>query len=163
MRTLQIIFVFLIIQSSALASKDQDTIIPSKNKFKNSSIFVPRITNETELVTLFMDYLKTGKKTIGFLHQDELDMIEEKKLTEKRFFLDEYKIISVGKRQAIVKTFTSKGAGLSCKILTLRYYKNMYGFLYLVPGKVQKFEKKMGDITLKEVYINTWTSEKKCN
>ncbi len=163
MKILQLSFIFLIISSSVWANNEQDTIIPSKNKFKNDAIFIPKITDEKKLVTLFMDYLKAGKKTIGFLHQDELAMIGEIKLTEKRFFLNDYKIISVGKRQAIVKTFTSRGVGLSCKILTLRYYKDMHGFLYLVPGKVQTFEKKMGDITLREVYINTWTSEKKCN
>lgn len=140
-----------------------DTIIPSKNKFVSNEIYVPKTLNTVKLITEFMDYLKAGKRTMGFLHEDELAMIEEKKLVEKRLFFDSYKIVSVGKRMAIVKVYTVRGASLSCKQLMLRYYPNMHGNYLLVPGKVQTFEKKMGDITLKTVYLNTWSSESTCN
>ena len=98
-----------------------------------------------------MDHLQAGKRTMGFLHEDELAMIEEKKLVEKRLFFDSYKIVSAGKRMAIIKIYTVRGASISCKQLMLRYYQNMHGNFYLVPGKVQTFEKKMGDVTLKTV------------
>jgi hypothetical protein len=109
-----------------------------------------------------MDHLKAGKRTMGFLHKDELAMIEEKKLTEKRMFFDSYQVVSLGKRMASIKVYTARGASISCKLITLRFYQNMHGHFYLVPGKVQKFEKKMGDVTLKEVFINTWTMESGC-
>jgi len=158
------LFISLYITSTALGyNHPQDTILPSQHKFTDQSIFIPKISDPKEFVTLYMEYLKKGKKTIGFVHPDELAMIDEKKLTEKKFFLSDYKIISIDSRHAVVKTFTAKGVGLSCAILNLRYYKNMYGFYYLVPGKVSKFEKKVGDITLQETYIDTWTQEKDCN
>ncbi len=140
----------------------KDTIIPSKHKFASNEVYVPKTYETTKLISLFMEYLKEGKRTIGFLHEDELAMIEEKKLTEKRLFFDSYEVISLGKRMATIKVYTVRGASISCKLLTLRYYQNMQGFFYLIPGKVETFEKKMGDITLKEVYINTWTSEAPC-
>ncbi len=140
-----------------------DTIIPSKHKFISDVVYVPKTLNTVKLITEFMDYLKAGKRTMGFLHKDELAMIEEKKLVEKRLFFDSYKVVSVGKRMAIIKVYTVRGASLICKQLMLRYYPSMHGFYYLVPGKVQTFEKKMGDITLKTVYLNTWSSESRCN
>lgn len=151
------------LNSNASISLPQDTIIPSKHKFASDEVYVPKTYEVTKLISLFFDYLKEGKRTIGFVHEDELAMIEEKKLTEKRMFFDSYQVISIGKRMATVKVFTARGASISCKLITLRYYQNMQGFFYLVPGKVEKFEKKMGDITLREVYINTWTSEAPCN
>lgn len=141
----------------------EDTIVPSKNKFVNDEVYVPKTLNTVKLITEFMDYLKAGKRTMGFLHEDELAMIEEKKLVEKRLFFDSYKVTSVGKRMAIIKVYTVRGASISCKQLMLRYYPSMHGFYYLVPGKVQIFEKKMGDVTLKTVYLNTWSSESRCN
>ncbi len=141
----------------------EDTIIPSKNKFVSDKVVVPKTLEAIKLIKLYMDHLQAGKRTIGFLHQDELEMIEEKKLVERRLFFDSYKVISVGKRMAIVKVYTVRGASLSCKQLMLRYYQNMHGYFYLVPGKVSTFQKKMGDITLKTVYIDTWTSESRCN
>ena len=141
----------------------EDTIIPSKHKFVSNEVYVPKTYEATKLISLFMEYLKEGKHTIGFVHEDELAMIEEKKLTEKRLFFDSYEVISLGKRLATIKVYTARGASISCKLLTLRYYQNMQGFFYLVPGKVETFEKKMGDITLKEVFLNTWTSESPCN
>lgn len=141
----------------------QDTILPSQHKFYDKTVFTPKLSDENKLINTYMDYLKAGKKTIGFVHEDELEMIPEKKLTEKKLFITDYQVISVTKREAVVKVVSAKGAILSCKLLTLRYYKNMHGFYYLVPGKIETFEKKLGDITLKEVYINTWTQEKSCN
>ncbi len=140
-----------------------DTIIPSKHKFASDKIYVPKTLNTVILITQFMDHLKAGKRTMGFLHKDELAMIEEKKLVEKRLFFDSYKVVSVGKRMAIIKTYTVRGASITCKQLMLRYYPNMHGHYLLVPGKVETFEKKMGDITLKTVYLNTWSSESRCN
>jgi len=140
-----------------------DTIIPSKNKFVNNKVVVPKTFEVIKLIKQYMEYLKAGKRTMGFLHQDELDMIDEKKLVEKRLFFDSYKVISIGKRMAIIKVYTVRGASITCKQLMLRYYQNMHGYFYLVPGKVLTFEKKMGDITLKTVYLNTWTSESRCN
>ena len=139
-----------------------DTIIPSKNKFASNVVYVPKTLNTVKLITEFMDHLKAGKRTMGFLHEDEVAMIGEKKLEEKRLFFDSYKVVSVGKRMAIIKVYTARGASISCKQLMLRYYPSMHGFYYLVPGKVQTFEKKMGDITLKAVYLNTWSSESRC-
>lgn len=139
-----------------------DTIIPSKNKFVDNKIYIPKTLNSVKLVSEFMDYLKAGKRTMGFLHEDELAMIDEKKLVEKRLFFDSYKIVSIGKRMATIKVYTVRGASLSCNQLMLRFYQNMHGFFYLIPGKVQTFEKKMGDITLKTVYLNTWTTECRC-
>ena len=141
----------------------EDTIIPSKHKFVNDKIYVPKTLNTVMLITQFMDHLKAGKRTMGFLHEDELAMIEEKKLVEKRLFFDSYKVVSVGKRMAIIKIYSARGASISCKQLTLRYYPNMRGNYLLVPGKVSTFQKKMGDITLKTVYLNTWTTESRCN
>lgn len=141
----------------------QDTILPSQHKFADKTVFVPKLNEESLFITMYMEYLKEGKKTIGFVHEDELDMIGEKKLSEKKLPFTEYQIVAITKREASVKVITARGASLSCKLLTLRFYKNMYGFYYLVPGKVETFEKKMGDITLKEVFISTWTSEKGCN
>ena len=140
----------------------EDTIIPSKNKFVSDKVYVPKTLNTVILITKFMEYLKAGKRTIGFLHPDELAMIEEKKLVEKRLFFDSYKVVSVGKRMAIIKVYSARGASISCKQLMLRYYPNMHGNYLLVPGKIQTFEKKMGDITLKTVYLNTWSSESRC-
>ena len=140
-----------------------DTIIPSKHKFASDKVYVPKTLNSVLLITEFMDYLKAGKRTIGFLHEDELAMIEEKKLVEKRLFFDSYKVVSIGKRMAIIKVYTVRGASISCKQLMLRYYPNMQGNYLLVPGQVSTFQKKMGDITLKTVYLNTWSSESRCN
>ena len=141
----------------------KDTIIPSKHKFVSDKIYVPKTLNTVMLITQFMDHLKAGKRTMGFLHEDELAMIEEKKLVEKRLFFNSYKIVSVGKRMAIIKVYSARGASITCKQLMLRYYPNMYGNYLLVPGKVETFQKKMGDITLKTVYLNTWSSESRCN
>ena len=167
MRFSLVIFVFLLslvtlISTAANITLPEDTIIPSKNKFFSNKIYVPKTLNTVKLVTEFMDHLKAGKRTMGFLHEDELAMIEEKKLVEKRLFFDSYKIVSIGKRMAIVKVYSARGASISCKQLMLRYYPSMHGFYYLVPGKVSTFQKKMGDITLKTVYLNTWTSESRC-
>jgi len=140
----------------------EDTIIPSKHKFTSHKVYVPKTLNTVILITEFMDHLKAGKRTMGFLHQDELAMIEEKKLVEKRLFFDSYKVVSIGKRMAIIKVYSARGSSISCKQLMLRYYPNMHGNYLLVPGKVQTFEKKMGDITLKTVYLNTWSSESRC-
>lgn len=140
----------------------EDTIIPSKNKFTSNKIYTPKTLNSVKLITEFMEYLKAGKRTMGFLHPDELEMIEEKKLVERRLFFDSYKVVSVGKRMAIIKVYTVRGASITCKQLMLRYYPNMHGNYLLVPGKVSTFEKKMGDITLKTVYLNTWSSESRC-
>ena len=148
---------------ATVISLPQDTVVPSKHKFASDVIFVPKTLHTTKLITLFMDHLKAGKRTIGFLHEDELAMIEEKDLTEKRLFFDSYQVVSLGKRMATIKVFTARGASISCKLITVRYYQNMFGHFYLVPGKVQKFEKKMGDVTLKQVFINTWTMESSCN
>lgn len=153
-------FVFLL--NSFFCVFAQDTILPSQHKFSDKTVFIPKLSDENKLVNTYMDYLKAGKKTIGFVHEDELEMIPEKKLTEKKLFITDYQIISITKREAVIKVVSAKGAVLSCKLLTLRYYKNMHGFYYLVPGKIETFEKKLGDITLKEVYINTWTQEKNC-
>jgi hypothetical protein len=141
----------------------QDTIIPSKHKFISNEVHVPKAFEAAKLVKQFMEYLKAGKRTIGFLHEDELDMIEEKKLTEKRLFFDSYQVVSIGKRMAMVKVFSARGTSITCKMLMLRYYQNMHGHYLLVPGKVEKFEKKMGDITIKKVFLNTWTTEQRCN
>lgn len=149
--------------TAATVTLSGDTIIPSKHKFVSNEIYVPKTYEATKLISMFMEYLKEGKHTIGFLHEDELAMIEEKKLTEKRLFFDSYEVVSLGKRMATIKVYTVRGASISCKLLTLRYYQNMQGFFYLVPGKVETFEKKMGDITLKEVFLNTWTAEAPCN
>ena len=140
----------------------EDTIIPSKNKFVSSKIYVPKTLNSVKLITEFMEHLKAGKRTMGFMHPDELEMIEEKKLVERRLFFDSYKVVSVGKRMAIIKVYTVRGASITCKQLRLRYYPNMHGNYLLVPGKVSTFEKKMGDITLKTVYLNTWSAESRC-
>jgi hypothetical protein len=140
----------------------EDTIIPSKNKFTSSKIYVPKTLNSVKLITEFMEHLKAGKRTMGFLHPDEVAMIEEKKLVERRLFFDSYKVVSVGKRMAIIKIYTVRGASITCKKLMLRYYPNMHGNYLLVPGKVSTFEKKMGDITLKTVYLDTWSSESRC-
>jgi len=140
-----------------------DTIIPSKNKFVSDKIYVPKTLNTVKLISEFMDHLQAGKRTMGFMHEDELAMIEEKKLEEKRLFFDSYKIVSVGKRMAIIQVYTVRGASISCKQLMLRYYPDMHGNYYLVPGKVETFQKKMGDITLKMVYLSTWSSESTCN
>ncbi|PJB14652.1 MAG: hypothetical protein CO118_07470 [Flavobacteriales bacterium CG_4_9_14_3_um_filter_32_8] len=164
-----ILSIFLVLSSVAInlnattITQPQDTIIPSKHKFISNEVFVPKTYEATKLISMFMDYLKEGKHSIGFVHEDELAMIEEKKLTEKRLFFDSYEVISLGKRMATIKVYTVRGASISCKLITLRYYQNMQGFFYLVPGKVETFEKKMGDITLKEVFLNTWTSESPCN
>lgn len=141
----------------------QDTILPSQHKFSDNTVFIPKFNDESKLVNTFMDFLKASKKTIGFVHEDELEMIPEKKLTEKKLFITDYQVISISKREAVVKVVSAKGAVLSCKLLTLRYYKNMHGFYYLIPGKVETIEKKLGDITLKEVFVSTWTQEKNCN
>lgn len=141
----------------------QDTILPSQHKFTDKTVFIPKLKEETIFITMYMEYLKEGKKTIGFVHKDELEMVEEKKLSEKKLSFTDYQIISITNRQASVKVITARGTNLSCKLLTLRFYKDMYGFYYLVPGKVETFEKKMGDITLREVFISTWTAEKNCN
>ena len=153
----------IVLKSNANIILPEDTIIPSKHKFTSNKIYVPKTLNSVKLITEFMEYLKAGKRTIGFLHPDELAMIEEKKLVEKRLFFDSYKVVSIGKRMAIIKVYSARGASISCKQLTLRYYPNMHGNYLLVPGKVSTFEKKMGDITLKTVYLNTWSSESRCN
>lgn len=148
--------------SAAVFVNPEDTIIPSEHKFISDEIYKPKAFSAATLVKQYMEYLKAGKHTIGFLHQDELDMIEEKQLTEKRLFFDSYKVISIGKRMAIVKVYTARGTSISCKQLMLRYYQNMQGHYLLVPGKVSTFEKKMGDITIKKVFLNTWTMEQRC-
>ena len=65
----------------------EDTIIPSKNKFVSSKIYVPKTLNTVILITQFMDHLKAGKRTMGFLHPDELAMIEEKNSLKDACFL----------------------------------------------------------------------------
>ena len=69
-----------------------DTIIPSKHKFASEEVYVPKTLHVPTLINQFMEYLKDGKRTIGFLHEDEIAMIGEKKLTEKRLFFDSYKV-----------------------------------------------------------------------
>lgn len=141
----------------------QDTILPSKHKFSSKEIFVPKIFDAASLVKKYMEYLKAGKRTMGFLHKDEVEMIGEKDLTEKRLFFDSYQVVSIGKRMAMVKVMSVRGTSITCKMLMLRYYQNMNGHYLLVPGKSEKFEKKMGDITLRKVFLNTWTSQQRCN
>lgn len=148
--------------NAAIFINPEDTIIPSEHKFASDEVYNPKAFDAATLVKKYMDYLQAGKRTMGFLHQDELDMIEEKKLTEKRLFFDSYKVVTIGKRMAIVKVYTARGTSISCKQLMLRYYQNMHGHYLLVPGKVSTFEKKMGDITLKRVFLNTWTMEQRC-
>lgn len=154
------LILFFFLASAVFA---QDTILPSQHKFEDKTVFVPKLNDETLLITMYMEYLKEGKKTIGFVHKDELEMTAEKKLSEKKLVFTDYQIVSITKREASVKVVTARGTNLSCKLLTLRFYKGMEGFYYLIPGKVETFEKKMGDITLKEVFISTWTAEKSCN
>lgn len=157
-------FILLIVISTSLYSQTKkDTIIPSKHKFKSIDTYVPKVMQASQLIQMYMSFLKDGKRTIGFVHQDELAMIEEKKLTEKKLFFDSYKVISTGKRMATIQVYSARGTNITCKMLMLRYYQNMSGYYYLIPGKVQTFEKKMGDITLREVFINTWTMESICN
>lgn len=141
----------------------QDTIIPSKHKFASSEVYVPKFFDAASLVKKYMEYLKAGKRTMGFLHKDDLEMIGEKNLKEKRLFFDSYKVVSIGKRMAMVKVLSARGTSITCKTLMLRYYQNMHGHYLLVPGKTEKFEKKMGDITLKTIFLNTWTMEQRCN
>ncbi len=148
--------------NAAVIANPTDTVVPSKHKFVSSQIYKPKAFSPAILVKQFMEHLKAGKHTIGFLHQDEIDMLGEKKLTEKRLFFDSYKVISIGKRMAIVKVYTARGTSISCKQLMLRYYQNMQGHYLLVPGKISRFEKKMGDITLKKVFLDTWTMEQRC-
>lgn len=159
------ITVFVVTTCSCYANTNlpQDTIIPSKHKFKSDEVYVPKTFDAATLIKQFMEHLKEGKRTMGFLHEDELAMIEEKKLTEKRLFFDSYQVVSIGKRMAMVKVLSARGTSISCKMLMLRYYQNMHGHYLLVPGKIEKFEKKMGDITIKKVFLNTWTMEKMCN
>ena len=154
---------FAIKLDTGVLTNPDDSITPSKNTFKNDVAFVPKISDEKAFIESYMEEMKKGNKLMGFLAEDELAMIEGDNLTEKRFFLDHYEIISYDRRVAKIKTFTAKGTSLSCKVIELRYYKNMYGHYNLLPGKVQYFERKMGDITLKRTYINTWYSEKICN
>lgn len=168
MRYCCIIFLFslslLTINSKAITiTIPGDTIIPSNHKFVSDKVDVPTSRDAIKLIKLYLEYLKEGKRTMGFVHKDDLDMIEEKKLVETRLFFDSYNVISIGKRMAVIKVYTVRGASISCKQIMLRYYPNMEGYYYLVPGKVQTFEKKMGDITLKTVFLNTWTSESTCN
>lgn len=163
MRIIVFISITLLFQNSVLAFTRQDTIIPSKHQFEDQKVRVPKLMQASQLIQFYMNFLKEGKKTIGFLHEDELAMVEEKKLTEKRLFFDSYKVISIGKRMAVIQVYSARGTAISCKKLILRYYQNMNGYFYLIPGKVQKFEKQMGDITLKEVFINTWTNESPCS
>ena len=163
MKVFAAILLFILLHNSSWAISDNDSIVPSKHKFESEEIFVPKLMQASQLIQAYMSFLKDGKRTMGFVHQDELAMIEEKKLTEKKLFFDSYKIISIGKRMAIVQIYSARGTSISCKKIVLRYYQDMHGHYYLIPGKVQKFEKKMGDITLKEVFINTWTSESLCN
>jgi len=160
---LTIVFNLVWINSNATILHQKDTIIPSEHKFSDKNVYVPTTYEATKLISLYFEYLKAGKRTIGFVHEDELAMIEEKKLTEKKMFFDSYEVISIGKRMATIKVYAARGTSLSCKLISLRYYQNMQGYFYLIPGKVSTFEKKMGDITLKEVFINTWTSESGCN
>ncbi len=151
------------INSNASIILPQDTIIPSQHKFATKDVYIPKTFEASKLISLYFEHLKAGKRTIGFVHEDELAMIEEKKLTEKKMFFDSYEVTSIGKRMATIKVYTARGMSLSCKLITLRYYQNMNGHYLLIPGKVETFEKKMGDITLKEVFISTWTSEGSCN
>lgn len=146
--------------ASSLPFNKQDTLLPSEHKFKSKEVYVPKVSEEVVFVTLFMDYMVEGKKLTGFLHKDELMMLEGENLTEKKMQISQYEIVSVGKRMAQVKTYNFKT--YECKTITLRYYKNMYGHVYGVPGKSYKFERKMGDITLKKTYYETWTSASKC-
>lgn len=151
------------LNSIAADALPQDTVIPSKHKFVSSEEYVPKTFEAAQLIKMYMDHLKSGKRTMGFLHADEVAMIEEKKLTEKRLFFDSYQVVSIGKRMAMVKIFSARGTSITCKMLMLRYYQNMHGHFLLVPGKVETFEKKMGDITIKKVYLSTWTMEQRCN
>lgn len=148
--------------SASFLSLTQDTIVPSEHKFVSEEVYVPKTFDPATLVKQFMEHLQEGKHTIGFVHEDDLAMIEEKNLTEKRLFFDSYKVVSIGKRMAMVQVYTVRGTSITCKLLTLRYYQNMNGHFLLVPGKVEKFEKKMGDITIKKVFLSTWTMESRC-
>ena len=163
MKDVIITCLIILIHTNIWAKPNQDTIIPSKHQFASDEVWVPKVMQASQLIQLYMNFLKEGKRTMGFLHEDELAMIGEKRLTEKRLFFDSYKVISIGKRMAIIQVYTARGASISCKKIMLRYYQNMHGNYYLVPGKVSKFEKKMGDVTLKEIFIDTWTSEMMCN
>ncbi|MCO6501089.1 MAG: hypothetical protein J5I47_12045 [Vicingus serpentipes] len=163
MKKVTLICLLLLLQLSSWGNSDQDTIVPSKHKFTSDEVWVPKVMQASQLIQLYMSFLKEGKRTMGFLHEDELAMIGEKNMTEKRLFFDSYKVISIGQRMAIIQVYAARGASLTCKKLTLRYYQDMHGNYYLVPGKVSKFEKKMGDVTLREIFIDTWTSEMICD
>lgn len=163
MKLTVLIFFLFFIGEGMFAQSQKEIITPSKHEFSSDEVYVPKLMQASMLIQMYMEFLKEGKRTIGFLHQDELDMIEEKKLTEKKLFFDSYKVVSTGKRMAVIQVYSARGTSISCKKLMLRYYQNMKGYYYLIPGKVQTFEKKMGDITLKEVFINTWTMETMCN
>jgi len=163
MKKVVLIFFITLLSTSLWANPNQDTIVPSKHKFASDEVWVPKVMQASQLIQLYMSFLKEGKRTMGFLHEDELAMIGEKRMTEKRLFFDSYKVISIGKRMAVIQVYAARGASLSCKKIMLRYYQNMHGNYYLVPGKVNKFEKKMGDVTLREIFINTWTSEMMCD
>ena len=163
MKITTLLFLVFLLGSNLFSQTKKEVITPSKHKFESDEIYVPKLMQATQLVQMYMEFLKSGKRTMGFLHTDELLMIEEKKLTEKKLFFDSYKVVSTGQRMAVIQIYAARGTSISCKKLMLRYYKNMKGFYYLIPGKVETFEKKMGDITLKEVFINTWTMETMCN
>jgi hypothetical protein len=163
MKLITLIFLLFFLGGSTFAQTKKDTIIPSKHKFESKEVYVPKLMQASMLIQMYMEFLKEGKRTIGFLHEDELAMIDEKKLTEKKLFFDSYKVVTTGRRMAVVQVYSARGTSINCKKLTLRYYQNMKGYYYLIPGKVETFEKKMGDITLKEVFINTWTMQSMCN
>ena len=147
---------------ATILSLPNDTSFRLQNRFVSDSVYVPKTLNNVELVSTFMDYLKAGKRTIGFLHEDDLEMIDVEKYVEKRLLFDSYKIISVGRRMSEIEVYTVRGSAISCKKVTLRYYPNMFGHLYLVPGEIESYKTTLGGVTLRMAFLHTWTLEALC-
>ena len=80
MKLITLIFLFFFLGGSTFAQTKKDTIIPSKHKFESKEVYVPKLMQASMLIQMYMEFLKEGKRTIGFLHEDELAMIDEKKL-----------------------------------------------------------------------------------
>jgi hypothetical protein len=148
---------------ATIISFPNDTSFSAQNRFVSDKVYVPKTLNHIKLISEFMEYLKEGKRTIGFLHKDDLAMIEEKKFVEKRLLFDSYKIVSVGRRMAEIKIYAIRGSAISCKKIILRYYPNMQGNFYLVPGKIEAYKTTLGDKTIRMAFLHTWTLESICN
>jgi hypothetical protein len=140
-----------------------DTSFSAQNRFVSDIVHIPKTLNHIKLISEFMEYLKDGKRTIGFLHKDDLALIEEKKYVEKRLLFDSYKIVSVGRRMSEIKIYAIRGSAISCKKIILRYYPNMYGHFYLVPGKIEAYTTNLGGKTIRMAFLHTWTLESLCN